>query len=205
MGFRLRDHLQIGGKKDHVAIEHDGFIRLDGNATFFDDEPACDYVTAASNGATATLATIGTAMVGIVWSFSAAAENSLHAKIVLPPSYKAGSLVKILADWVPAAANAGKVNWNLSYSYHNPGAATTTTDPTAVDTVFTLTNDLKAQSSLLATLPETNFVPGTVLHLTLLRDGDDATNDTHTAAAWLSALKARFECDTLGLRTAAAK
>lgn len=118
--------LRIGGAANYTAIEADGTIELNGDATVWDDiriNPGSFDRPGDSDPAIVAYAPNGGGISTYVYEF--ALNNIAAFTVQLPHSYKTGSDIYCHLHWTPGARgneeNGNTVGWKVDYSWASIG------------------------------------------------------------------------------------
>ena len=112
----------IGGVTDHIKIEADGTIVMEGAATVWDDI----RVTMDKGSNSAALGFFpGAASGPEIWFFrNNSAVEAMSFTVQLPHTWKEGSTIYPHLHWIPKTTGTGNVEWNFEYSWANYDAVT---------------------------------------------------------------------------------
>lgn len=117
------------------------------------------------------------------WAFDAAAEETLKSKAFpLPSTYTGSGTLKLDVYYAMASATSGKVDFHASIEAITSGDAidTDATESFAAQSTAnqTVPGTAGYMSVLTITIANTDSAAGDMVRITLVRDGNDATNDT---------------------------
>ncbi len=108
---------------NNLAVEADGTVRMDGEATVYDDLMVYPDATTRSGSNDPTYAlflknTIGSSQGVFLWSFSSSKEEELYFTVQIPHSYKVGTDLLPHVHWTPFSGtpSATNVTWGLEYT-----------------------------------------------------------------------------------------
>jgi hypothetical protein len=136
---------------------------------------------------------------GYVAEFSASKDQTLRFNVQLPHGYDEGTDLMPHVHWVKPDANAGTVQWELTYCWANVDdafPAVTTIDVT--DDVTGLAADTQ-HLSLFPTISGTGKEQSSMLICSITRKG---TADTYASSAYLLEFDFHMKMKTVGTRTA---
>lgn len=136
-----------------------------------------------------------------VLEFSATAENYVTFTVSMPGDWDASTAPKFKIIWYSGTGHASNlVNWEIATRWIRPStdgwksaygtAASTTQTPTTADYWYI--------TSAISPTPAGTAAAGATLIVRVMRDGDDGTNDTHTATAKLVKVLVQYKATTLG-------
>lgn len=136
-----------------------------------------------------------------VLEFSATAENYVTFTVSMPDDWDGSTVPKFKIVWYSSTGSASNtVNWEITLHWVRPGtdswkvaygsATSTTQAPTTAD-IWYITSALSPGTTGTAAAGATAVVR-------LMRDGDDGTNDTHTATAKLVKVLMQYKSTKLG-------
>lgn len=193
-----------GGASNYLAIESDGTIEFNGNATVWEDlrvplsaikrlgftDP--DWVKFKDDGG----APASTGVYAL--AFDSGSDEEVFFACQIPHAYKEGSDITPHVHWAPSDGNAGGVTWGLEYTWVNiDGTFGNTTIITADDSTNSTSHEhLIAGFSAISGSGKTI---SSMLICRLFRDVSDA-NDTYGSDAFLLEIDFHFELDTVGSR-----
>jgi hypothetical protein len=206
------NEVRIGGTLNYTAIEEDGTIELNGDATVWDDiriNPGSFYRPGTSDPAIVAYAPGGG---GNTYVYEFNKNNIAAFTVQLPHSYKVGSDIYCHIHWTPGARgneeNGSLVGWKVDYSWasigENFGALATLDLSDACDGT-----DHKHQMTADAVISGAGQGISSMLLCNIKRTdtGDDDTWDTNTAGNLPKLLEIdfHFEVDTIGSRQRTSK
>jgi len=110
-------------------------------------------------------------------------ESRVHStEIRIPPDYSTGSDMHILVDLISRGTTAGNARMEVKYDIKTDGDVQDgLIDEGTIGANIALpvtTNTIKVMSNGVFTIPSANLAAGRLLTLTVIRRGDDNTNDT---------------------------
>lgn len=186
----------------NFAIETDGTLRVDGNATTWDDL----RVTLDKGADAARLKDVGIGGIQI-WHFEENRDDAMSFTVQLPHTWKEGSRIYPHIHWMPKSAASGNVEWQFEYSWANYNSST----PEAFPSVSTLTSIGSTGSTSLAhritSFDDTGGgIDGTgkkISSILICRIRRDAGNVNDTYAGDVGALyfDIHIEINTMGSRS----
>ncbi len=194
----------VGSAANHVKIESDGFMTLEGSATIFDDM----RVTLDKGSNSAALDYLSGSSGPQIWFFrNNQAIEAMSFTVQLPHSWKEGTTIFPHIHWVPknnGGFSTGNVEWNLEYSWVNYDPTTPQVFP-AITTLTTVVNGpFTASANMITSLTANDIgISGTgkkissILICRIWRDSSRAA-DTYAADTGVLSLDFHYEMDTFG-------
>lgn len=194
----------IGGTTNHIKIEADGTIVMEGTATIFDDL----RVTLDKGANSALLDYLSGSSGPQIWFFrNNAAVEAMSFTVQLPHSWKEGTTIYPHLHWIPKNTAGGNVEWNFEYTWANYEAATPQVFPAITTSTVVASGPFTASTSLITALTTSNagiVATGkkisSILVCRIWRDASRAA-DTYAADAGLLFLDFHIEMDTFGSRS----
>ena len=193
----------------NLAVEADGTVRMDGDATVWDDLMVYPDATSRSsnNPPTFTLFKSNSSQGVWIWGFSNSTEQEVYFTVQIPHKYKVGSDLKPHVHWTTFDGNSAptrtNVVWGLEYTVVKIGGTfgntTTITGNSVIAGIPTISGTGQHLITSLGTISGTNFEISTVLVCRLFRKVADA-NDTYNNLTGLLGFDIHYEIDTEGSR-----
>lgn len=199
------DVLQLGdpGGGNYTAVEADGTLEFNGDATVWDDLRIPGLSVKLGASAPDLVAFLGAGNLKAYAFDGGATSEEVHFTIQLPHSYKEGTDITPHVHWSPTTANAGNVQWFLEYSWANidatfPAVTTINVIDAASGTAW------DHQMGVMSAITGTSKTISSMLVCRLYRDPTGGS-DTYGDDASLLEIDFHFEMDTVGSRTVSAK
>lgn len=193
----------------NLAVEADGTVRMDGNATVWEDLMV--YPDATTRGGSKAplwtkFADNGSGSQGVfLWEFSASEEQEVYFTIQIPHSYKVGTTLYPHVHWTTFTGTPTGTNvvWGLEYTVKAIGGVFGTTSLiTANSVISAIGTPSGAKQHLitaLPTIPGTDFGISTILVCRLYRAATSGS-DTFASSTGLLGFDIHYEKDTDGSR-----
>lgn len=194
----------IGGPTNHIRIESDGTMIMEGTATIWDDL----RVTLDQGSNSALLDYLSGTSGPQIWFFrNNAAVEAMSFTVQLPHSWKEGTTIYPHLHWIPKNTAGGNVEWNFEYTWANYEPAAPQVFPAITTSTVVASGPFTASTSLITALTTSNagiVATGkkisSILVCRIWRDASRAA-DTYAADAGLLFLDFHIEMDTFGSRS----
>lgn len=195
----------IGGVTDHIKIEADGTIVMEGAATIWEDL----RVTLDKGANSASLAFLPGAASGpeIYYFRNNATVEAMSFSVQIPHSWKEGTTIYPHLHWIPKNTAGGNVEWNFEYTWANYDAATPQIFPAIITCTVIATGPFATNTNLITTLTPSNAgivatgkKVSSILVCRIWRDSSRGA-DTYAADAGVLSIDFHYEMDTFGSRT----
>lgn len=189
-----------------VEIESDGTIRLNNNATVFDDlrTPLSALRITGPGGTTPPDEVLYKGSVVLAFGGAGTDDEKAFFIVQIPHTYKEGSDVTPHIHWTPEDNGAGNVRWVLTHSWANTGAAfpaeTTDTQVFACDTVTD-----KHQLDDFTVISGAGKTISSMILCSIQREDSDGSDTYDNKDAYLLEIDFHFELNTMGSRQILAK
>jgi hypothetical protein len=193
----------------NLAVEADGTVRLDGDATVWDDLMVYPDATSrgSNNPPTFTLLKSSASQGVWIWGFSNSTEQEVFFTVQIPHKYKQGSDLHPHVHWTTFDGNSAptrtNVVWGLEYTVVKIGGTfgttSTITGNTVIPGIASVSGTSQHLITSLGTISGTNLEISTVLVCRLFRKVADAS-DTYSSSAGLLGFDIHYEIDTEGSR-----
>lgn len=190
-----------------LAVESDGTIRFDGEATTWDDlrVPLSEPSTGTLKPDWARFPYGATGSLPFLNWFKSSGVDEMYFLVQLPHSWKEGTNIEAHIHWVPSAnGSAGPTvpRWGLQYSWINIGethSAYTTIYGTTTVPNETLVKDRQYLTPL-GTLSGTGKTISSMIICRIFRDGDNAA-DNFSGLAGALEVDFHYQIDGTGSRS----
>jgi hypothetical protein len=191
----------------NLVVESDGTVRMDNDATVWDD-----LRIPFNFGTSNTLATTWEAFVGVTYLdvFKPSGDDALYFSVQMPHSWKEGTNIFPHIHWTPmstgTAGNNG-VFWELEYVWANNGETfpVSTTVISGTSTAPALSGDLVAKRHYITPLGPAEGMDATgktissIIICRISRRGNNAS-DTYNGNAGAMEFDFHYQLDTYGSR-----
>jgi len=191
----------------NLVVEADGTVRMDNDATVWDD-----LRIPFNFGTSNTLATTWEAFVGVTYLdvFKPSGDDALYFSVQMPHSWKEGTNIFPHIHWTPmttgTTGNNG-VYWELEYVWANNGETfpSSTTVISGTSTVPALSGDLVAKRHYITPLGTAEGMDATgktissMIICRIARRGNNAA-DTYSGNAGAMEFDFHYQLDTYGSR-----
>jgi hypothetical protein len=213
LGFASQSAAQEVKINANLVVESDGTVRMDNDATVWDDIMVFPDATTKGGskapvwgGASANAFKKNGSSQGVfLWMFSSSTEQELYFTIQIPHGYKLGSTLYPHVHWTTATGTPSGTNvvWGLEYAVAPIGGTypntTIQTGNSVIPVIGSPTGTGQHIITPLGTISGTNLGISTVLVCRLYRSVGDA-NDTFGYEVGLLGFDIHYEKDTEGSR-----
>jgi len=206
LGIITKSYAQEVKINNNLAIEADGTIRMDGNATVWDDlrVPLAEPSTGEIKPSWAKFPYGNTGTGAYINWFKASGVDEMYFVVQLPHDWNEGTSIKAHIHWVPSqdgASGPTVPRWGLQYTWTNIGEtfpAYTTVYGTTTVPSETLVKDRQYLTPL-GTLDATGKTLSSMLVCRIFRDGDNGA-DTFAGLAGALEVDFHYQKNTVGSR-----
>ena len=199
LGFqrKIRNWMGNKGAGNYTEFEADGTMRFRGNATVWKD----DNVAGVSLGRGATppdMVEYNSTGIFLPSFDGAATTEQLFGTIELQHDYHEGEDITPHIHWMPVNANAGNVNWQLSYAVIEDGTAAPIVSGDLNTVVAAPGVAWQPARTDFAAISNANLRIGQQIAFRLFRD--PTASDTYASDAMLLTFGIHYPIDTIGSR-----
>jgi len=193
----------------NLAVEADGTMRMDGNATVWDDIMVFPDATSkgSSNPPVWAIFKNNSGSQGVwLWTFSPTVEQEVYFTVQIPHGYKVGSALYPHVHWTTASGTPTRTNvvWGLEYTVVAIGGTfsntTTLTANSVISGIATITGFGQHLITSFGTIAGTDLGISTIIVCRLFRKATDGA-DTFSDPVGLLGFDIHIEKDTQGSRT----
>jgi len=205
----------VGSASGQVSVQDDGTVRLEGDATSWEDLRIAAESTRAGGTKDPDFAVFktdgsGSQGVFLLW-FDKATEEELYFSVQLPHAWKQGSDLYPHVHWTPAANGGANecVRWGLEYTWANVSGTFGDTTIIYTDATDGSTATVQGDESVVAgkhyisafdALDATDKTLSSMLVCRVFRDATDSTDD-YNADAGLLEIDFHYQIDAFGSDT----
>lgn len=185
--------ISIGDTVGKVSVNKEGTLRLQNNATTFED---LRFPATAINPQGA-IAAMSFDTINIGFTASPIADQSIAIIAQMPHAWKLGSIIYPHIHWQPLTSNTGNIVWKIEYKWTNIGAVEDSSWSTQTVVVPVTGGVGKHLISSFAGIDGTNKELSSLLTIKIYRLGTDIL-DTCTSNVLLKEFDIHYEIDSFG-------
>lgn len=212
IGLSFQANAQEVKINSNLVVESDGTLRMDGNATVWDDLMVYPDATSKGGskapvwgGSSGAFKKNGSSQGVFIWMFHKTTEQEVYFTVQLPHSYKVGTALYPHVHWTTAIGTPTRTNvvWGLEYSVIAIGGSfpntSTLTGNSVISPIATISGIGQHLITSLGSISGTNLGISTVIACRLYRDATNSI-DAFDEEVGLLGFDIHYEKDTQGSR-----